>query len=211
MLRRGAVTYKFTCPKVVVQILQSDKCYTDIPVMKSSDGRALWVSPVTRLIRRYSTPAPCSVHFPLVIQEEGLFLELPTLRPMTAPLNQSIMGTDEEGNKMIDLARGGLYTHEEVSAWEDLLAFPIYHTALLRSLSLGTCISKQLCTQVADQPGYDLDSIMDEQLSWRNPWEKLQRELEKWGGRCSIIMLAYLIVRTLVDIILLSLTAKKMR
>merc|ERR1719369_873336 len=108
---------------------------------------------------------------------------------------------------MVDLARGGLYTHEEVSAWEDLLAFPTYHTALLRSLSLGTCISKQLCTQVADQPGYDLNNIMDEQLSWRNPWEKLQRELEKWGGRCSIMMLAYLIIRTLVDIILVALTA----
>ena len=131
MLTRGAITYRFTCPRRVLQILQSTKCYTDIPVATPDQGKALWVSPVSRLVRSHSTPAPCSVHFPLIIQEAGLFLELPSLRLVTPPNNHSFIQADRKGMRMINLAQGGLYTEEEVSAWESLLAFPTYHAALL--------------------------------------------------------------------------------
>ena len=108
---------------------------------------------------------------------------------------------------MVDLARGGLYTQEEVRAWEELLAFPTYHSALLRSFSLGTCIAENLCDQVAGQPAYNLRNMMDEQLKWTDPWEVLQHSVERWGGMCSMLMLGYLVVRTLVDLVLVSLTA----
>ena len=81
---------------------------------------------------------------------------------------------------MINLAQGGLYTEEEVSAWESLLAFPTYHAALLRSLSLGACISQEICGKVEGQPEYDLRNMMNEQLKWQDPWSIMKQAVEKW-------------------------------
>ena len=178
ILTRGAVTYQFNCPQIQLELLADKRCYQDIPVKAAqSDKTAVWVDPVSHLVKKHSTPAPCSTHFPLVLQEEQLWLELPALRPVPAPSNQTLIHPSSTPD-MIDLASGGLYTAEEVQAWEDLLSFPTYHMALLKSLTLGACIQANLCQEVNGQPAYDL-SHMAVSPDWNTPITWFRRIVER--------------------------------
>lgn len=206
ILARGSVTYLFQCPEVSLQILTDKRCFTDIPVKSTSEDHAQWVDPTTRVLKHHSTVVPCSPHFPLVIQEGKMWLELPSLRPVAAPQNNTLALRRSEPILSTDFAAGGLYTQDEVNAWESLLSFPSYHQALLRSISLGTCIQANLCQEISGQPHYDLGH-MEAFPDWNNPLNWMKKKLEYYGGVCSLVVLFMVAVRLMVDIVLISLIA----
>ena len=206
IMARGSVTYRFRCPVVNLQLLTHSKCFADLPVQAANDKTAKWVSPITRVLKKHSTPAACSTHFPLVIQEKKLWLELPSLRPVSAPKNHTLLTLRADEEQMLDLATGGLYTTAEIQSWEALLSFPTYHTALLKSISLGACIGSNLCAPVSGQTAYDLENMMA-LPGWHTPWEYIKHQAELYGGTCSIVMLFYVIGKLMINAILIGLTA----
>ena len=206
LLNRGSVTYKFTCPQQQLEILASPKCFADIPVAGNHKHQALFVNPQTRVVRKHSTPMPCSTHFPVVIQEGNLWLELPSLRPVTPPTNWSLLNEiNDETPTLIDLSKGGLYTDSEIEAWEALLAFPNYHESLLKSVTLGTCAQERLCPQDASTPRYDLSNILNE-VEALNPVGWIKRVAAQYGSYCSIVVLVYVLLKLLIDLVLVSIT-----
>ena len=193
---------------VEVEMLAGDACYADVPVTRRGK-KATWVDPTTRVLKYHSTPAPCNVHFPLVMQSNDLYVELPSLRTVTPPMNQTLLlPTNPNGEEFTDLAKGGLYTKAEISAWEDLLAFPAYHKALQLSISLGSCIHQDMCNPVTGQAAYDLGN-METFSHWDSPLTWMRKQIETYGGGCAILMLLYVVIRLFVDIILMTLIAMR--
>ena len=206
LLSRGSVTYKFVCPQQKMEILVSPKCFADVPVAGTNKHQALFVNPQTRLVRKHSTPMPCSTHFPIIIQEGKLWLELPSLRPVTPPTNWSLLHEiNGDTPTLVDLSQGGLYTSSEIQAWEALLAFPNYHESLLKSVTLGTCAQERLCPQDASTPRYDLSNILTE-VEAMNPVGWLKRAAAQYGSYCSILVLLYVALKLLIDIVLVGIT-----
>ena len=208
MLIAGDVVHVFTCPIVKLTLLESKKCYADIPVQSQSGDKAIWVDPITRLVKKHSSPQACSPQFPIIVQEGDLWIEIPTLRTIHPPIKKTILDEGEpEG--MVDLSRGGLYTASEINSWEALLSFPVFQQALLKSISLGSCINEGLCSHVEHQQEYDLSRLVKLEQEFITPWDFIKQLSTRYGGICAILVLIYTIGKLCINAVLIALTAIK--
>ena len=82
----------------------------------------------------------------MVIQsEEGWIGITPSLIPVSPPLKKDFI-LDEFQHE--SLAHGGIYTEEEVKAWESLIEYSKLHIALTRTLTDGVCLNEGKCKNV---------------------------------------------------------------
>ena len=188
---------------VQMKLLESKQCYADIPVEGQEGKAALWVDPITRLVKQHSAPQSCSIHFPTLIQEKGLWLELPTLKTVQPPAITTLLQTQQ--SQVLNVARGGLYTDSKIRSWEDLLNFPTYQEALFSSLSLGSCIGAGICPQVDHQVPYDLNRLIQLEQQVMNPLSILKKFAAEYGGICAILVLIYTIGKLVINMTLITL------
>ena len=127
------------------------------------------------------------------------------MRVIPPPKDGAVLRTDEsEDQQLLDLASGGLYTKSEINSWERLLSFPQFRRAELHSIALGSCLHSGACQVTGSAAAYDLTQL--EAATWFNPWDEIKRTTAEYGQLCSIIMLAYFLLKGLINVILVTLT-----
>ena len=201
-LRRADVSYLFKCPQVEVLLVQGDVCYEDVPVHRAGEQQQIYMDPVTRVLKKYSSKTVCSKHFPIVVNEAKIWLEIPQLRVVPTPHK----GTIEDRLaqlELLDFSHGGLYTQDEIAGWEHLLSFPEFRKAELHQLTLGSCVHQGTCEAMEDTAAYDFAQLTASP-TWLNPWAVLQKKADEYGRMASFIMLAYFMLKFIVNLVMLS-------
>ena len=165
----------------------------------------MYVDPLSKVLKKHSSQVECSIHFNLILNVNGVWLELPHLKVIPPPKDGAVLRTeDNEDPQLLDLASGGLYTKSEIHSWERLLSFPQFRRAELHSIALWWCLHSGTCQVTGSAAAYDLTQL--EATQWFNPWDAVKRTTAEYGQMCSIIMLAYFLLKGLINIILVSLT-----
>ena len=196
----GDLVYQFHCKVEAVKLLESDSCFEDIPV-----ENGLFMDPITKILKKHSSKRPCSSHYPMTIEAEGVYVEVnPHIRKTTTPKTYE-HGVD--GNtKHIDRSQAGLYSEKELRSWEQLVNLPAFQEALLTEVSWGTCIQSGECsspTSAEQQPQWRLDPLDLEE--W-NLWTYFTKLVHQYGDECALAVLIYLGLKLIINLVLLSLT-----
>ena len=75
----------------------------------------------------------------------------PSPKAIPAPLQMHILDHNVTGRHHLDMSTGGLYSSEELRAWQSHLEQGVTHSAVLERLTTGVCIEQGQC-QVMGMP-----------------------------------------------------------
>ena len=190
---QGDAVMVFSCTEKKAKIETLDTCRADIPL---STGK--FVKPQTRVMIHTSPRIECNQHFPMVIQsEEGWIGITPSLIPVSPPLKKDFI-LDEFQHE--SLAHGGIYTEQEVKAWESLIEYSNFHTALTRTLSYGVCLHEGECEndQIHPIPSYNLDRLIDPLKQQLSVLSKIDTYLNQYSLYISILVLSGWIIKVVI-------------
>ena len=196
----GEVTYVFNCMVKEDQIDSLPKCYTDIPI--KSGG---FVTPVSRVYKRYSKEVQCNQHFPLTIHALQSWIEL-TPEPKTIKTPNELPLTKHDEIKHLEVT-GGIYTQDEVKAWQWHIEQSGYHNQILHQITQGVCLKEGICMerdQREDTMGYDLNLLRKPlgKLFW---FQELQDKIKAHTGvlcLCVLCIEAFKLIASLTAIFL---------
>ena len=156
--RRGDVLFVLSCVQKRGAIAELSNCYDKIPMDPSGQ---VWVDPTTRLHTQHATQLPCSKKFPMTIQVSNNTWVAITLALVPAATPEQL--TLEQDNSMdhLDMSVSRPFTDSEQREWEQILEYPSYHKALLKSLMIGSCVETDSCAVgVSDSlTRYDLTGL----------------------------------------------------
>ena len=198
--RNGDTIERFECEEKRGQIKSSNICYEDVPL---TDGG--YVKAVSRMFTNTSAVIPCKPRFGIKIKtEEQIWIELSgvgTPRRMHQPAEYP--HKKEVEVKHEDLASGGLYTPEEIQAWESHLSFGDVSEAITKTLTYGVCQHQGQCPTSGTVPAYDLSSLVPGShiLEQLNIFQKFKHMVENCGIWLSLIVV---IIETIKILIYLS-------
>ena len=193
--RNGDTIERFECEEKRGQIKSSDVCYEDIPL---NDGG--YVKAVSRMFANTSAVVPCKPRFGIKIKtEEQIWIEL---SPKPRRINQPAEYPHEiqTGVKHEDLSSGGLYTTEEIRAWESHLSFGDVSEAITKTLTYGVCQHQGQCPSSGSVPAYDLASLVPggELIENLNLFQKFKHLISSSGAWLSLVVILIETIKILV-------------
>ena len=180
----GDTVLVFGCLSKKAKIETLTTCMADIPI-----NTGQFVNPQTRVMVKTSPQKECNKHFPMIIEsEEGWISINPSLVPVSPPLTKDFVIKRFAHES---LSHGGIYTDEEVKAWESLIEYSSFHTALSQSITYGVCLHEGKCeqAQINPVPTYNLQNLIDplkEELSW---FRKIDEAIKLYSGYIGIIVI----------------------
>ena len=138
------------------------------------------------------TPAECNGHFGLKLHtQEGAWIQMtPSPKAIPAPLQQNILNHNVSGRHHQDMSSGGLYSSEELRAWQTHLEQGVTHSAVLERLTTGVCIERGQC-QVTGMPSIHLNRLesISNFGSWMSGWETFMETLQQYSALLCVIVL----------------------
>ena len=200
-VRRGDIIYIFQCQPKTSKIREDSNCWQDIPI----EGG--FVTPNTRQLVLQSTKIPCSKNFPtVVLTVQGWIEILPHLKSRPKPLKKLPQGSLHIEHH--DYSHGGLYSDQELQEWKHELSFPSYHQALLKSITIGTCLQEGRCptAEESDIQAYDLNHLIPTLENELDLISKFKNFLKMWGDLMAFICLVILGIKFMSDLVLISIT-----
>ena len=195
-IRSGEITFVFDCPERQDTIRTAKNCYEDIPI--GEEGSSSFVTPVTRIYTTHSKKKPCNVKFPSTVKAVEKWIEMrPDPTPVSAPAKPSNSYSEDEHH--LDVARGGLYTEEEVKAWEDHLEQQNYHKSVLHQLTEGVWREEN-----TEGGGYILDNLLRPEIPQLTWWDDVTKTLERHTVLLCVIVLMIQTMKLITTLVMLS-------
>ena len=204
--RKGDVIYLFECNPRGGIVKQLPDCYQHIPI-ESPKG---FVNSMTRVFQNHSALTPCNKDFPMeILVKEGWVSIDPEIKKIDPPEHLPL---DNYKSNHIDLAKGGLYTSDELANWRQHIEDGTYTDAIMGTIAYGTCVNSGNCGSTSSSSiNYDLGKL--------NPLENLEKELNfynkvnKWleqnVAKLCVLVLFIEIVKMLITITVLVTTVIK--
>ena len=98
---------------------------------------------MTQVATKNAAKVQCNKFFPTMVNtmEEWVTIN-PHVKPAAPPRNMSLLGVQVSHES---LAHGGIYTDQELAAWEAQIQFQSFHQAVTKSISYGICIKEEQC------------------------------------------------------------------
>ena len=160
---------------------------------------------MTRLRTSHSTQVPCQSKFLITIRvETNTWVSItPALIPVPAPPRVHV--DEVPPSTHLDMSKGGAYTRAEAEAWSQLLEFLKFHSALLRGVSIGSCVSSGICPAGNTEQGltrYSLDSLTAPLETW-NIWTRIDNAIRQYGDYPAALELLIVVVKTIVNLTVL--------
>ena len=152
----GDAVEHFTCSRRTGQIKGAPQhCYEEIPLQ---DGR--FVKVVNRVATVHASPIPCNGRYGIKLQTlEGVWIEITDkLIPIATPRTVPVLSPDYSHE---DLSRGGIYTEEELTSWNQHVQFGDLHEAIIKTITLGVCNGQGTCPASPEVPAYHLNNLLD--------------------------------------------------
>ena len=204
-MTRGDLYLVYTCLTKTANILETDNCYDVIPL---DTQPIMFVEPSNRILVKHASPVVCNKYFPLTILSDQGWIELnPHFLKVKPPLQGEPSRREIINHE--DLSKNGLYTDQEIEAWERLLEFPVYHEAKLKELSWGVCLSTGVCQNAEGVQQYDFQKLMkDEATSW-NPISSFMTKIHEYGDILALIVILWLLFKLIIDLTMIAMTLLK--
>ena len=157
------------------------------------------MDPITRMRMQHATQLPCSKKFPITLQvaNNTLVAITPTLVPVAAP-EQVSLEQDNDINH-VDMTVSRPYTEAEQREWEQILEYPSYHQALLKSVTIGSCLETDSCMAgVSDLiTRYDLTGLA-KIYEETNILSRIDAAIHEYGDNMAALVLVIMAVRMMV-------------
>ena len=132
---RGDAFVTLWCTPVNVRLRVATTCYEDIPVYQRHEGEQLFVDVHSRRLKSSSAVTPCSQLWPMLVNEEHQWWQLPELQPAEAPAAAA------RGEEIQDV----LYTAEQLEGWRRAVTFPDERETVPSVLAAGLCRQSTGC------------------------------------------------------------------
>ena len=207
----GETLYTYQCQPVVVQPRTETRCTKELPV--SLDGHKYFLEPVSRLVKRYGNPVPCSHLMPSkFLTNQGQWIAAtPQLMITQAPKEMTELsgGAGEFNMTHTDMTEGGLYTTQQVQEFTKLLNYPRAKTVVANTLYREACHQNQneVCTSFQETLG-----LVDNQpTNLFNLRSRILTFLHNFGDAASILVAVFVIgsiFKYLVDLIISCVTLR---
>jgi len=126
---RGDAFVTFQCTPVNVRLRVATTCYEDIPVYQRHEGEQLFVDVHSRRLKSSSAVTPCSQLWPMLVNGDHQWWQLPELHPAEAP---AVAARGEA-------AQDTLYTAEQLEGWRRAVTFPDERETVPSVLAAGLC------------------------------------------------------------------------
>ena len=182
----GEVVYRIRCEKKTLKIVEKEVCFNKVPVMTSQGEK--WTDPVTKILGLHSTHRPCNKRFPLIIKAVENWISInPHISPVATPdIYEIKLGKfhhEEAGT-------GGIYTEQEMEAWNQLVVFPEFRRELQNEIATGVCQSSlDNCQVMENGRRYDLDKLSPSGLGTWNPFDWFKQKIKEYGMYLSGIVI----------------------
>ena len=109
-----------------------DTCVSKIPLESG-----LYMDPTSRIASKHASKIECSNHFPLtILSEDGWVTVSDTIKPAIAPTDMKLL-KEKTGHE--NMKTGGIYRHEALAQFEDILEYGSFHEAIIETLGYGIC------------------------------------------------------------------------
>ena len=122
----GEILHLFKCvPKSVVRRNNTQTCFEEMPV--TYEGKNFFVTPKNRILTPIGSPVPCNDPYPPCFNLGKTWFSLtPNVKlcPEPSPIQLEINQTIWKYRNMKALARAGIYTTEDMEAYEKGLVMP---------------------------------------------------------------------------------------
>ena len=184
--RRGDILYTFTCPQKIGKVIPMNK----VPLETS-----VFVDPVTKIGSKHASKVDCANHFPLtVLSEDGwITISLAHLQPAVAPEEVKMQGGKLKHDSM---KTGGIYRHEALVQFEEILEYGSFHQALMETFSSGICRKPGgPCTQAREQistyqaPIYDISKLEEMVEDEFSLFKSIDEFITKKGGYLALTVI----------------------
>ena len=134
----GETLYTYQCQTVKVTPREETRCTKELPVVWEEHN--YYLEPVSRLLKKYGNPVPCSHLMPNKFRtEDGRWIAAtPELMVTQAPKEV----TEIEGNlnlTHVDMSEGGLYTNQQLAEFTKLLEYPRAKALVANSIYREAC------------------------------------------------------------------------
>ena len=186
--RRGDILFIFICPEKLGKVKEmTGTCVSKIPL----EG-GLYMDPTTRIASAHASKTDCSTHFPLtILSEDGWITVADTIQPAIAP-TETKLAQEKVGHE--SMKTGGIYRHEALEQFEDILEYGAFHDAIIESFGYGVCRKDGPCAApervgTASAPVYDLTRLtetIEEEMNWLNG---LDDWIKQNGGYLALLVI----------------------
>ena len=188
--RRGDILYTFKCPQKMGKVIpMKGTCLNKVPL-----ETAVFVDPVTKIGSKHASKVDCANHFPLtVLSEDGwITVSLSHLQPAVAPEEVKMEGGKLKHDSM---KTGGIYRHEALEQFEEILEYGSFHQALMETFSSGICRKPGgPCTQAKQSistyqaPIYDI-SKLEARIEEFSMFKAIDEFITKKGGYLALTVI----------------------
>lgn len=195
----------FRCPRKQAVIVPNRRCYRDIPIAIG------FVTPLTRLLVHHSAEIPCDNKMPPVIKTiDGTFVSVTNqVQPRAELFSSFLQPSGDEDEHKLHVNSVSLYTAAEIAAWRNLLSFPAFSEAIMKSVTMGQCINEGHCTQRENDlpmPRYNLEELRNEIADSIDIFSKVRKWIRAQGDVLAFIVICIYIGKLLVHLGLLAAT-----
>jgi len=150
----GETLYTYQCQAVIVTPREETRCTKELPVVWQNHN--YYLEPVSRLLKRFGNPMPCSHMMPSKFRtEDGRWLAAtPQLLITRAP--QEILEMSGALNLTHeDMSEGGLYTKQQLEEFTKLLDYPRTKALVANSIYQEACYKNNhgICASFTESLG----------------------------------------------------------
>ena len=117
---------------------------------------------------------------------EGWVTINPHVKPAAPPRNMSLLGVQVNHES---LAHGGIYTDQELAAWEAQIQFQSFHQAVTKSVSYGICIKEEIFEVQNLVQSYDLNNLVTEVEESANVFKKINNLIKQYSGLIGVVLI----------------------
>ena len=205
----GETLFIYQCQPVLVQPRAESRCTKELPV--SLNGHKYFLEPVSRLLKRYGNPVPCSHLMPSkFLTNQGQWIAAtPQLMVTSTPEEMTDIPKGGDFNLThTDMTEGGLYTTQQVQEFAKLLNYPRAKTVVANTLYREACHQNQneACISFQETLGpLDKPTNLFSLKSW------IRNFLRDFGDVAAIFVSVYLIgmiLKYVVDLVISCVTLR---
>ena len=168
-----------------------ENCYDAIPIEQN-----WFVHTRTRVATKNAAKIECNNFFPnTILTMEGWVTINPHIKPSASPRNISLIGVNINHES---LAHGGIYTEQELAAWEAQIQFQTFHEAVSRGVSYGVCIAQEKCESQESVESYDLSNLVTEVEESTNIFKKIDNWIKQYSGIIGVVVILGWVIKMVI-------------
>ncbi|XP_076545674.1 uncharacterized protein LOC143305528 [Osmia lignaria lignaria] len=186
----GEVVHIIKCTPKEVQLLHTDKCYTQLPVTSGNQTRFL--TPKTHILMKSGTQIECNTIIPQYYKLNNNWIALtPTPRKAQKPgILKPNTNISWEYKEINSLASSGIYSQEDLQELQQYIMFALEKSALLNTIARG------MLGEESVQGGLINNLFTENTLSHiaENTWNKFVEKFIKFGSISSAVIMILIII-----------------